>query len=87
MFAVNEIFNAWFEDGAKILNQFDLVFINMTRLWGFLGLIAQDVDGFLFVFWNVFYNERITNTVTIAVIFSYYQNHRFNYCHYCLSSK
>ena len=50
IFAINEIFNAWYINGAKIFHQYDLVVVNITRFWGFLDLTLQDVDGFLFFF-------------------------------------
>ena len=70
IFVLNEIFNAWFTNGAKIFNQYDLIFVNITRFWGFLDLTLQDFDGFLFVFWNSYYREYVTNTVAIVTVIS-----------------
>ena len=68
IFAVNEIYNGWGQNGAKVFNQLDLIFLNMTRMWGFMDLILQDVDGFIFTFWNSFYLEKITQTVAVVVM-------------------
>ena len=33
-----------------------------------MDLVAQDVDGFFFVFWNSFYKEIVTLRVAVAVV-------------------
>ena len=65
---MNEFFNAWVENGAMVFNHFDLIFLNMTRMWCFIDLVAQDVDGFFFVFWNSFYKEIVTLRVAVVVV-------------------
>lgn len=71
IFAINEIFNAWYINGAKIFHQYDLVVVNITRFWGFLDLTLQDVDGFLFVFLNSYYREFVTNRAAMIAVISF----------------
>jgi len=48
--------------------QLAVMFENLLTFCFSLDVIAQDLDGFLFVYLDAYYYERITNRVSIAII-------------------